>query len=294
MIKQTKLNTFLHEPLLHFLLIGAGLFFLFSQISDPQAKTDHRITITQAKLDILANTWLKRMGRPPSAQERDQQLEHYIREQILYREAMNMGLDKDDAIVRRRLANKMEYLFNDLSFIPEPTDTELASFLSDHTAKFILPATITFSQIYLDPGSHNQEINKVAKQLLEQLKQTTARVDTMNIGDKTQLPYKFTKARQSEISSMFGTAFTNQAFALPVNSWQGPVTSEYGLHLIYINTHTKAQLPQLAEIRQRVASEWRTTKQHEANETFYQSLHRRYEIILDDNVANDAMTSVKQ
>ena len=294
MIKQPKLYSLLREPLLHFLVIGAGLFFLFSQINNPQVETDHRITITQANLDRLATTWLKRMGRPPSAQEREQQLEHYIREQVLYREAMAMGLDQNDVIVRRRLAQKMEYLFNDLSFIPEPTETELVTFLSEHASKFTLPATITFSQIFLDPGERDQEINNDAEQLLEQLKETTSEVDTINLGDRSLLPYEFTKERENEITSMFGAAFTNQAFALPVNSWQGPITSEYGVHLIYINSYTEARLPPLAEIRERVASEWRSTKQHEANEIFYQSLYQRYEIILDDSVAKDALANAKQ
>ena len=294
MIKQPKLYSLLREPLLHFLVIGAGLFFLFSQIADPQVETDHRITITQANLDRLATTWLKRVGRPPSAQEREQQLEHYIREQVLYREAMAMGLDQNDVIVRRRLAQKMEYLFNDLSFIPEPTETELVTFLSEHASKFTLPATITFSQIFLDPGERDQEINNDAEQLLEQLKETTSEVDTINLGDRSLLPYEFTKERENEITSMFGAAFTNQAFALPVNSWQGPITSEYGVHLIYINSYTEARLPPLAEIRERVASEWRSTKQHEANEIFYQSLYQRYEIILDDSVAKDALANAKQ
>jgi hypothetical protein len=275
-------------------VIGAGLFFLFSQINNTQVETDHRIIITQANLDRLATLWLKRMGRPPSAQEREQQLEHYIREQVLYREAMTMGLDQDDVIVSRRLAQKMEYLFNDLSFIPEPSETELVTFLSEHASQFTMPATITFSQIFLDPRERNQEINKDAEQLLEQLKETKTIVDTINLGDRSLLPYKFTEERQNEINSMFGAAFTNQVFSLPISSWQGPVASEYGLHLIYITARTENRLPSLAEIRDRVASEWRSTKQHEANEIFYQSLYQRYEIILDDDVINDVMASSEQ
>ena len=293
-MKQSRLHILLREPLLHFLVIGAGLFFLFSQINNTQVETDHRIIITQANLDRLATLWLKRMGRPPSAQEREQQLEHYIREQVLYREAMTMGLDQDDVIVSRRLAQKMEYLFNDLSFIPEPSETELVTFLSEHASQFTLPATITFSQIFLDPRERNQEINKDAEQLLEQLKETKTIVDTINLGDRSLLPYKFTEERQNEINSMFGAAFTNQVFSLPISSWQGPVASEYGLHLIYITARTENRLPSLAEIRERVASEWRSTKQHEANEIFYQSLYQRYEIILDDNIVKDVIVSSEQ
>jgi hypothetical protein len=294
MMNQSKLYSLLREPLLHFLVLGAGLFFLFSQINDPQAEANNRITITQADLDRLATTWLKRMGRPPSAQEREQQLEYYIREQVLYREAMTMGLDQDDVIVRRRLAQKMEYLFNDLSLVPEPTEAELATFLSKHPAKFTRPATLSFSQIYLDPGQHDQEINEDAKQLLEQLKETSAVVDTINLGDRSLLPYEFTKERESEIASMFGAAFAKQAFSLPVDSWQGPITSEYGVHLIYIHSRTEARLPPLAEIRERVVREWRTTKQHDANEIFYQSMQQRYEIVLDDDVATDIMVNAEQ
>ena len=279
----------LREPLLHFLIIGAALFIIFYQINDTQIKTDNRILITQSDLDRLAATWLKSMGRPPSAQEREQQLKHFIREQVLYREARTMGLDQDDVIVRRRLAKKMEYLFDDLSFIPEPTEAELSSFLSKHAAKFTLPATITFNQIYLNPGKRKQNINKDAEQLLKQLKETTAAIDTIDMGDRSLLPYQFTAERENEIASMFGTAFAAQVFELPTNSWQGPITSEYGVHLIHISSRTEARLPPLAEIRESVTRDWRATKQQEANEIFYQSLYQRYEIILDDDVAKGAM-----
>jgi len=293
MMKQSKFYTLLREPLLHFLVLGAGLFFLFNQINEPKAGTDHRIIITQADLNRLASTWLKGMGRPPTAQEREQQLKHYIHEQVLYREALAMGLDRDDVIVRRRLAKKMQYLFNDLSLIPDPTETELASFLSEHPEKFTEPASITFKQIFLDPKYRDQNINQDAEQLLKQLKATPAGVHAIDIGDRSLLPYEFSNARQSEIASMFGTGYAKKVFELPVNSWQGPVTSAYGVHLIYITSRTAARLPPLAEIHRRVVKAWRTLKQHEANEVFYQSLYQRYEIILDDDVAKNVRLSTK-
>ncbi len=293
-MKKSKFHTLLREPLLHFLVIGAALFFIFDQVNNSEVKTDNRIIITQADLDQLAATWLKSMGRPPLAQEREQQLEHYIREQVLSREAMAMGLDKDDAIVRRRLARKMEYLFNDLSFIPKPTETELNAYLSEQASTFTQPAEITFSQIFFDPNLRDQNINKDAEQLLKQLKETTTAVDTINLGDRSLLPYEFSKERENQIASMFGAAFARQAFALPVNGWQGPIDSEYGTHLIHINSRTKVKLPPLEEIRERVANEWRSAKQKKANEVFYQSLHQRYEIILDDDVAKNAVVSAKQ
>ena len=281
----------LREPLLHFLVIGAALFIIFYQINDTQIKTDNRIIITQTDLDRLAATWLKNMGRPPSAQEREQQLKHFIREHVLYREAMTMGLDQDDVIVRRRLAKKMEYLFNDLSFIPEPTDAELNSYLSEHTEKFTRSATITFNQIYLAPEQHGQSINEDAKHLLKKLAAMPAGTNTINFGDQSLLPNEFTKETKNQITNLFGAAFSEQTFALPVGDWQGPITSEYGVHLVNIHARTEARLYPLNEIRKRVAREWRTTKQQKANEIFYQSLYQRYEIILDNDAANDAMVS---
>lgn len=294
MMQRFKIDKVLREPLLHFLVIGAGLFFLFNQVGDPDVETNNRIIITQADLDRLAAVWLRRMGRPPSAQEREQQLEHYIREQVLYREAQTLGLDQDDVIVRRRLAQKMEYLFNDLSLLPEPTEAELSSFLSENPSKFTLPATISFSHIYLDPNRRDQAIDEDAKQLLKQLQDPTGVVNTTDLGDRSLLPYEFTKERGNKLANLFGEAFVKQVFALPVDSWEGPITSEYGVHLIYVNSRSEAQLPPLAQIRERVSNDWRAVKQHEANEAFYQSLHQRYEIVLDDDIVKDAMVSAKQ
>ena len=292
-MKKYKLHTFLREPLLHFLVIGATLFIIFDQLNIPEVKTGNRIIITQADLDILATTWLKSTGRPPSAQEREQQLEQYVREQVLSREAMAMGLDKDDAIVRRRLAKKMEYLFNDLSFVPEPSETELNAYLSEQASIFTRPAEVTFSQIFFDPALRGQNINNDAEQILKQLQETTTTVDAINLGDRSLLPYEFSKERKSQIAGIFGEAFASEAFALPVNSWQGPVESEYGVHLIHINSRTEAELPPLDEKRERVASEWRSAKQKKTNEVFYQSLHQRYEIVLDDDVAKSAVVNGK-
>ena len=292
-MNKSKFHILLREPLLHFLVIGAALFFIFDQVNIPEVKTSNRIIITQADLDLLTTTWLKSMGRPPSAREREQQLEQYIREQVLSREAMTMGLDKDDAIVRRRLAKKMEYLFNDLSFIPEPTDTELNAYLSEQASIFTRPAEITFSQIFFDPALREQNINKDAEQILKQLQKTKTAVDTTNLGDRSLLPYEFSEERKSQIAGIFGEAFASEAFALPVNSWQGPIESEYGVHLIHINSRTEAELPPLDEIRERVASEWRSAKQKKTNEVFYQSLHQRYEIVLDDDVAKSAVVNGK-
>ncbi len=292
MAKHSKPFTLLREPLFHFLLIGAAIFLLFSQINTTEDENDQQIIITKAKIESLENAFIKAKGRQPSAEEMKQQLEYDIREQVLYREAMAMGLDKDDMIIRRRLSQKMKYLFDDLSAVAKPSEEELKKFVSDYPSKFTKPATISFSQVYLDPSEHGDRLEIDSKNLLEELRTTSVK-DTIDFGDRSLLPYDFTNERRSDITSMFGKAFTKQAFSSPINAWEGPFASAYGMHLIYIHARTDDRLPSLSEIRERVEREWISFKQREANEIFYQSLSQRYEIIVDDDVLKDANMSDK-
>ncbi|MBW1751355.1 MAG: peptidyl-prolyl cis-trans isomerase [Deltaproteobacteria bacterium] len=291
-----KINVYklIREPLLHFLVIGAALFFLFSQVGGPEIETDNRIVITQADLDRLADVWLRRTGRPPTSQDRKRQLDHFIRDQVLYREALVMGLDKDDAIVRRRLSQKMEYLFNDLSATVEPDEAELNSFLTDNVSKFTVPATISFRHIYLDPNSRGQGVYGDAEKLLAQLHDPAGVTDAASKSDRSLLPYDYSEEREKQLASLFGGSFATQLFALPTGSWQGPIDSRYGVHLVYVKSHIMPRLPQLSEIRERVSSEWKAEKQRKTGELFYQSLLQRYEIVLDDNIINNAMVSAEQ
>jgi len=205
-----------------------------------------------------------------------------------------MGLDNNDVIVRRRLSQKMEYLFNDLSATAEPTEAELNAFLTDNVSKFTVPATISFRHIYLNPNSHGQGIYEDAEKLLAQLHDPAGVTDVTSKGDRSLLPYDYSEEREKQLASLFGESFATQLFALPAGSWQGPITSRYGVHLVYVKSHIKSRLPQLTEIRGRVASAWLAEKQRKSNEVFYQSLRQRYEIVLDDNIVKDAMVSAEQ
>ena len=282
----------LREPLFHFLLIGAVFFFIFSQMNTGEDENAPQIIITKAKIEALANAFAKAKGRLPTAQEMQTQLEYDIREQVLYREAMAMGLDKDDMIIRRRLTQKMKYLFNDLGVVGKASEEELKKFVAEHPSKFTIPATISFAQVYFEPSEHETTLVEDANILLEKLRKSMIK-NSMGLGDRSLLPYDFRNERKSDIRSMFGDAFMEQAFSSPTNTWEGPFNSAYGLHLIYIHKRTEDHLPPLSDIRERAQREWRSMKQHEANEIFYQSLYQRYEIIVDDEVLSDANVSAK-
>ena len=289
----SRLPTLLREPLLHFLLIGAALFFVFDQVGDP-LEINNRIVIRQADLDILASDWLRRTGRPPSPQQVEQQLRQYIREQVLSREAVNLGLDRDDVIIRRRLTQKMQYLFDDLSQAPEPTEADLVAFMSKHIERFTLPATLSFRHVFLDPDSRGEAMQDQAQQLLIRLQESSAAVDSSELGDQILLPYQLDNQTRLQISNLLGDQFAEQVFSLPLNQWSGPVASGYGLHLVYVHARTAARVLPLVEVRESVTSQWRTAKQKELNDLFYQGIQQGYEIILDDDISQDLVLDTDQ
>jgi len=282
---------FLHEPLFHFLLIGLGSFFLFSQLNPTEEETDAKnIVITQSKIDAMSTSFLRERGRPPMPYELQSLIESEIREELLYREAIALGLDKDDGLIRRRLAQKMKYLFNDLSVVSKPSEEELNKFVSAHPEKFMKPGTISFAQVYFKPSEHETTLVEDANALLNKLRITTIK-ESIGLGDRSLLPYDFRNERKTDIESKFGKKFTEQAFSSPTNTWEGAFESAYGVHLIYIHKRTEDHLPPLADIRERAEREWMSMKQHELNEIFYQSLYQRYEITVDNKLLSDVNVS---
>ncbi|MEA1880700.1 MAG: hypothetical protein U9N11_08660 [Campylobacterota bacterium] len=116
MPKDTLLSKFLKEPLFHFLFIGAGLFFLFSQLNNENKSMDKpQISITKSTLLLLTDKFTEDNGKTPTKKELQKLLEDKIQEQVLYHEALSMGLDKDDTVIQHRLAQKMKYLFEDIT-----------------------------------------------------------------------------------------------------------------------------------------------------------------------------------
>ncbi len=232
--------------------------------------------------------------RQPSPQQVEQQLRQYIREQVLSREAANLGLDRDDVIIRRRLAQKMHFLFDDLGQVPDPTDADLNVFMSKHVERFTLPATLSFRHIFLDPDSRGEAIQAQAQQLISRLQESNGVVDTSELGDPILLPLQFDNQTRLQISNLFGDEFAGQVYSLPINRWSGPVASGYGLHLVYVHSPTAARVLSPAEVRESVISQWRTAKQQELNDLFYQGIQQRYEIILDDDIAADLVVRTGQ
>jgi hypothetical protein len=275
------LKRWLQEPLLHFLLIGAALFALFYQVADPESVADNRIVISEADIDRLITLYERKLQRLPTQQELNGLVQAQVREEILYREALAMGLDQDDTIVRRRMAQKVEFMFNDLIDAAEPTDEELEQFLRDHPDKFMESARTSFTQIYLNTDKRGYTAEADAQQLLATLNTNPDVIDPATSGDTFMFGYTFENQSEHQVSRMFGNDFSQSLAKLKANSWQGPVISGYGLHLVYITERSQAWLPPLSDIRDSVLFELLAERRKSANKQFYQTLRERYDIIIE-------------
>ena len=292
MHKQRLFFKFLREPLFHFLFIGLGFFFLFSQLNTSDESNDEsNIVITQAKVDAMSASYLKQRGRTPMANEMQSLIENDIREELLYREAIALGLDKDDGVIRRRLAQKMKYLFEDLAVINEPNNADLEKFLKEHASKFTLPGTRSFYQVYLDPKKHKENLDEEVNTVLEHLKIISLQ-NAYSFGDRSLLAYRFLKRRKSDVKNHFGESFSKKIFHASIDSWQGPFESAYGLHFVYIDSKEEAALPKLEQVREDVLQEYKREKQSEANDIFYNGLKDRYKIKVEDSVLKDTNISL--
>ena len=279
------MTRWLKEPLFHFLLIGAGLFMFYGWQSDDNETRPDQIVFTEAKVDQLINLWERKWQRLPTQRELQGLIEQQIREEVLYREALAIGLDKNDQVVRRRMSQKMEFISNDLASLAEPDDEQLQTYLATHVEKFSIPRRISYSQIYLNVSQRGEQIYAEAEKLLEELSESAVDIDISMLGDSFMGGYSFNDETDYGVSRLFGEVFTQQIFELPVGRWAGPVESGYGLHLVRVDSRTDSRLPSLEQVRDKVRVEWVAEQQRKTNDMLYSELRKRYEITIEGPVA---------
>ena len=276
------LRNFFREPLVHFLAIGAVMFLVFGLVGRPAENTGKRIEITQAVINTLVAGWEKQWNRLPTEIELKGLIDRAIREEIYYREALQMGLDYEDSVVRRRLAQKLEFLIQDISAPDSPTDVALQSYLDSHQDQFELPASYSFYQVYLSPDKRGSSLFNDAQQLLAQLKDTSPQQDPPFLGDRLMLDTQYRDINAHQLDRLFGKDFSRQLDNFQPGTWSGPVESGYGLHLIYLESYVPARVPTLELVRSEVEREWLAAKQKEANEQVYQRLRDQYQVVIDE------------
>ena len=270
----------LREPLVHFLILGAMLFGVFALLGERSSARTGQIVVTPGHIEHLTVSFTRTWQRPPTAPELAGLIEDYIREEVLYREAVAMGLDRDDTIVRRRLRQKLEFLTEETAETAPPSDAELQTFLQQHADAFRVEPRLAFQHVYLSRDRRGDAIDTEARELLAQLT-TGAATDTAALGDPFLLPHAFVLLSRNEITRLFGDAFATRLQHLEPGRWLGPIESAYGLHLVFIHERTDGRLPALDEVRQAVQREWLAARRKALNEQFYQHLRARYTVVVE-------------
>jgi hypothetical protein len=271
----------LREPLLHFLLLGGAIFAAYDLMPKRTSVEPGKIVITREQIAAMAEGFTRTWRRPPLAEELEGLIRDRVQEEVYCREALALGLDKDDSVIRRRLRQKVEFVSDDIAAQAEPTDADLNAYLQAHPESFRVEQRITFRQVYLNPEKHGDSLAKDAAQLLERLNQAGNSDDGAALGDSFLLEHDFTDVPTGEVAKQFGEIFAAKLGGLAPGRWQGPIESGYGVHLVWVNEHTEGRLPALAEVRDAVALEWANARRMEANGKFYAELLRQYAVTIE-------------
>ena len=280
----------LREPLVHFLLAGGvlfGLSALFGQ-SFGVGGNSNRIEVTADRIQQLRETWTRQRGAPPTREQLDSLIEDFIREEVLYREAIASGLDQGDTIVRRRLAQKVDFLAQSVASTVEPSDAELQAFFDENRERYLVPEQVGFTHVYFSSSNRGASAEAAARGALTRLASgevTTA--DAAQLGDRFMLQYEYPPQSRDQIRDLFGPRFAGRLFELPVDEWTGPVSSSYGAHVVHIRQRVPARLPDLGEVRSQVARDLSEERLRSAADTYYEGLRRRFEVVVDADALAD-------
>jgi parvulin-like peptidyl-prolyl cis-trans isomerase-like protein len=269
----------LREPLLHFLVLGAALFGVNALLS-ARAPGRASIVVTRGRIESMAAAFALTWQRPPTARELDGLIRDYVREEAAVREAVALGLDQDDVVIRRRLRQKLEFVSEDAAAQAEPTDAELRAWLAAHPGDFGLDPTSTFSQVFLDPSRHSDLATDAAR-LLVHLRRSGASPDITTLGDPFLLGHWFDKLPAREVKSQFGEKFAASMDSLAPGQWQGPIESGYGAHLVFVHARSAGHVPPLAEVRDPVRRAWANAQRDSAVERLYRRLLRNYVVTVE-------------
>ncbi|MEG0822215.1 MAG: peptidylprolyl isomerase [Burkholderiaceae bacterium] len=272
-----RLQSLLKEPLVHFLILGALLALIDSHLRPNAATPPSEIVVTEAQVRSLGQNFQRVWMRPPTPEEIEGLIASHIREEVLVREALALGLDRDDAMIRRRLQQKMEFIAEAANI--EPSDAELAAYLNQHAADFAVEPRLTLTQIYLDPSRRPASIDAEVGRLLATLNTQRGDTEAAAIGDRLLLlEPRYEGVSKSELERIFGTQFAEQAVEQPLGRWVGPLKSGFGVHLVRLESIEREQQPALEHVRPLVEREWQNRQRQELSQAVFERLQTKYSI----------------
>jgi hypothetical protein len=281
----------LREPLLHFLLLGAAMFaaYGYTQRGGDGVEPSKRIALTLDDLRQLDLYFESRWQRPPTPEEFGHLVEDKVQEEILYREGLAMGLDKDDTIVRRRMAQKMRFLAEDVAAAHEPTTDELKAWFEKNSDKFAMPSRVSFRHLYFSTDRRGQHAREDAAQALTTI---AGEPEDSKLAASLADPFMFQDYygdRTSEqLGKEFGPPFAQAVAKLAPGSWQGPIESGYGWHVVFVDSVIPGRIPALEEVEEDVKTAWLGDQKQQAWRKAYDAMRAKYTVLLPAPPDTDA------
>lgn len=270
---------FLREPLLHFLLIAGAIFVAYMLVKGDGWNTN-RIIITASKINQMTEVFVKTKQRPPSAAEVKAMIDDYVKEELYVRQALELGLDQDDTVIRRRLRQKMEFLGNAEAESMVPSEAELQAYLDSHLRSFEIEPRIAMEQVFLSSERHVETIAADAATLLATL-ESKPDADVSTIGDPTMLPPSLPLTRLASVADTYGPEVSEAAGRAAIGQWIGPVQSGFGFHLIRVTDRRPGRIPALAEVRDAVRAEWIQARRAEVEDRRLADVLKRFEVVIE-------------
>jgi len=274
----------LREPLFQFAILGVVFFVVYSVAADRLASRESAtIRITASEIELLSATFQRQWQRPPIENELENLVEARIREEVLYREALAVGLDTNDMVVRRRMVQKMEMLSQDLALLADPTDAELQAFFDDNKEDYRISPRVSFSHVYFNADRRGATVEEDALRALAEIRaQSPPPQSAPDRGDRFMLGYDFSDASTEEVAREFGQQFAGTLVELDPG-WQGPVLSGYGLHLVFLEKRVEGRIPNWTEVRDRLVMDYNRTRSDRARDALYKGLLQKYEVVIEDD-----------
>jgi hypothetical protein len=271
------LRKLIAEPLVHFALIGLALFLAYQAIS-PDAGSEREIVVSDDTVALLMQRYSAVWMRPPTPSEIRALVDNHVREEILYREGMAMGLDRDDKVIQRRVLQKLEVLIEETGALNPPTDSELNDYLQENAAQYAVPMVMDFQQVTFSSDWADSDLAVTIDAAIVQLDDGA---DPATLGDPSLLPARSIAVPIDRIEREFGRDFAVAVAALSAGAWHGPIRSGFGEHIVRIDNIIEERAPDLDDVRAPVERDWENERRVKTGATYYQNVLKDYDVRIE-------------
>ena len=276
-----SLNTsWIKEPLLHFVVLGALVFALYSAVG-PDGPREDEIIVTRGQQEHIVTAFTRTWQRPPTQVEFNNLVDDWIREEIAYREGRTMALDTGDAIIRRRLRQKLEMVAEDVVSLREPTPEDLQQYLEANQDDYVAEPVYSLRQVYFSPDERGADVTRDVQQALVLLRSGDALVNAEQVGDRLSVPFRFVNERRTTLAGRLGVDFVEGLRDVEVARWEGPIKSGFGYHLVYIDEFFPGRTLTLDEAERELKRDWSLVQRNRTIDEMYERLRERYTITVE-------------